>query len=203
MTAAIIAGPGAFSSDQEPLDPKNPVTPVPGRHSHGPFMIQIGAAAALCRAAVEDGVGCVAAEEHGALGLRMGLLLIEHCLTKHTNLFGSGQEFGFTRGSMWEFIDDDGLPYVDPSGGAVISDPGHALEFVGLAGFFLREAEILSSDDADVAVGEPLSSSLLYVPPIVLHFSPLLLQFAQILLEFSLSFRPGEVAPGAAPAAAN
>jgi hypothetical protein len=49
---------GQFRSDQEPLDPKNPVRPVAGRHSHGPFMIQLGAAAALVRAAVSDGRAC-------------------------------------------------------------------------------------------------------------------------------------------------
>jgi hypothetical protein len=60
----------------QPLDPKNPVVPIPGRHSHGPFMIQLGAAAALCRAAADDPTGCCAAEGAGELGLRMGDKLV-------------------------------------------------------------------------------------------------------------------------------
>ena len=101
-------------------------------------------------AAVEDSSGCVAAEEGGALGLRMGLQLIDHCLTNHTNLLGGGQALGFTAGAMWEFINDDSRPYKDDSG-AVVSDPGHALEFVGLAGTFLREAGVLCVQGPAVA----------------------------------------------------
>ena len=56
----------------QPLDPKNPVVPIPGRHSHGPYMIQLGAAAALCRAAADDPTRCCAAEAEGELGLSIG-----------------------------------------------------------------------------------------------------------------------------------
>ena len=43
---------------------------------------------------------------------------------------------------MWEYIDDAGSPYENDQG-QVISDPGHALEFVGLGSWFLREANRL------------------------------------------------------------
>ena len=68
---------GRFVTDQISLDPKNPVGPRPGRHPHGAFMIQIGAAALLA--------------EHGDCdGVEMGLRLIRHELQTYVNLFGRG-----------------------------------------------------------------------------------------------------------------
>ena len=104
-----------FENDQVALDPKNPVIPTPGKHPHGPYMIQIGTAALLA------GLGEAASVE-------MGLKLIRYELENHVNVFGRIprlQAFDF-----WENIDDEGKPYLDD--GKIVSDPGHALECVGL-----------------------------------------------------------------------
>ncbi len=113
-----------FVHDQQPLDPKNPVAPVPGRHSQGPFMLSLGTAALLT-----DGEG-------DQEPLELGLALIQHILARHVNL--NGARSTFAAGDFWEFIDDTGEPY--KSGGAVPSDPGHALEFVGLTLRFVSAA---------------------------------------------------------------
>lgn len=107
---------GNFRSDQQALDPKNPVTPVPGRHLHGPFMISIGTAAML------------AEHERDSTSVEMGLRLIRYILQNHVNLdrrWPNLQGYDFV-----EFIDDHGRPYQDS--GRIFSDPGHSMEFVGL-----------------------------------------------------------------------
>lgn len=76
--ADIVAG--RFVSDQEQLDPKNPVRHVPGRVPHGPWMIAIGAPALLGRA--------------------RGLAAIRHVLDRYTN----------PAGEMWELTDPAGGP---------------------------------------------------------------------------------------------
>lgn len=106
-----------FVSDQQTLDPKNPVRPVPGRRPHGPYMIQLGAAA--LRANLDGDPESV----------EMGLRLIRHELERHVNT--DGREPAFETYDFWEGIDDRGRPWRD--GDRVLSDPGHALEFVGLA----------------------------------------------------------------------
>jgi hypothetical protein len=108
---------GSFESDQQPLDPKNPVGPVPGRRTHGHYMIQIGAAA------------LIAAMEGDPAAVEMGLRLIRHELDHHVNLDRRVPEL--PECDFWEAIDARGGPFVD-SRGRVLSDPGHALEFVGL-----------------------------------------------------------------------
>jgi len=108
-----------------PLDPKNPVIPVPGRHTHGPFMIQIGTAALL-------------AGNGEALGIEMGFRLIEHELAHYANLDGQWAELA--PGDMWVAVGDDGQPFVEADG-TVLSDPGHALECVGLILKFARTAK--------------------------------------------------------------
>ncbi len=107
----------SFISDQQQLDPKNPVSPVEGRYSHGSFMIQIGMAALMVE------------HQKDPLGVELGLRVIEHILSRYINI-----------GSKWEnledydfveFIDKDANPYEQH--GQILSDPGHSLEFVGLA----------------------------------------------------------------------
>ena len=124
---------GSFRNDQVQLDPKNNVTPTPGKHTQGPFMIMVGAAAMRILEANEG------TAETGALGLEIGLRMALHCLHKHTNCVYA-DKFGFPPGSCWEYIDDSGMPYSEPTTGEVPSDPGHALEFVGLAAWLVREA---------------------------------------------------------------
>ncbi len=111
-----------FASDQQPLDPTNPIETLPGRHGHGAFMIQLGAAAQGARAGLPGAVD-------------EGLRLIRHVLDNHANLDGRP---GFQEGDFWEFVDDEGQPLREE--GRILSDPGHALEFVGLAFKLLGEA---------------------------------------------------------------
>ena len=105
-----------FHSDQQPLDPTNPIAHVPGRFDHGPFMIHLGTCA----------LG-VAAGQQGFIDL--GLRLLEHELAFHANL--NGRIAAFEEGDFWESIDADKAPY-RAADGHVLCDPGHALEFVGL-----------------------------------------------------------------------
>ena len=105
-----------FISDQQPLNPKNPITHVEGRFDHGPYMINLGTCALL--AAIGD-------SEAVADGLR----LVEYELAHYTNRNRRFTEF--SEGDFWESIDTKGAPYRDGDG-RVLSDPGHALEFVGL-----------------------------------------------------------------------
>jgi hypothetical protein len=60
----------------------------------------------------------------------VGVRLVQRCLDQHTTLDESGSDkyVNFPVGSMWEYIDDEGLPYVDTEG-QVISDPGHAVRY--------------------------------------------------------------------------
>lgn len=138
-----------FVSDQQPLDPKNPVTPVPDRHAHGPYMVQIGTAALM------------AALEAAPDSVDMGLRLIRHELRHHANLEGRIPEL--EEYDFWEAIDDQGNPYRD--GEAILCDPGHALEFVGLALKFtstVRRLKLPTEDQLrEIKVIEKVLPSLL------------------------------------------
>ena len=107
---------GNFASDQQPLDPANAVRAVPGRHIHGPYMIQIGAAALLADLDADPG------------SVEQGLRLIRRQLGHHVNL--GGRIAALEEGDFWEAVDEDGQPYRED--GRILSDPGHALECVGL-----------------------------------------------------------------------
>ena len=115
---------GTYATDQISLDPKNRVEFDPGAHAHGQFMIQLGALALL----VESGVD-------GALD--RGLRIVEHELTTHANLDGRIDQL--QEGDFWENVDDQGQPYLEKDG-SIFSDPGHSLEFVGLAAKFIATA---------------------------------------------------------------
>ena len=105
-----------FQSDQQPLDPKNPVISRPGHHPHGAFMIQIGTAALLVTEGFSEGI-------------EMGLQLIRHELETYINLNRRIQNLA--NFDFWEAVDSQGVPYRE--NGQILSDPGHALECVGLA----------------------------------------------------------------------
>jgi len=105
-----------FRTDQQAFDPLNPVAYVPGRSLQGPKMIALGGLAMLMNA--EDGFADWATHAAGFIGR----ILDFHVLRPG---------YGFI-----EAVSADGKPYV--SGGRILGDPGHAGEFVGLAGKCLR-----------------------------------------------------------------
>ena len=111
-----------FVSDQQPLDPTNPIAHVPGRFDHGPYMISLGTCALNAASGDKQAI-----EE--------GLRLIDYELAYYANRNGRIAEF--SDGDFWESIDEKGAPYHDGDG-RVLSDPGHSLEFVGLALKFAR-----------------------------------------------------------------
>ena len=137
-----------FTSDQQPLDPTNPVEALPGRYGHGAYMIQLGACA----------LGATAGDT-GAVD--MGLRLMEYEIGTHANM--GGRVAGFEEGDFWEFVGEDDLP-LRMEDGSVLCDPGHALEFVGLAYKFLRAAQQLENNPRTTrrlqAVTEPLPTIL-------------------------------------------
>jgi len=113
-----------FASDQQQFDSKNPMNPEVSRCSHGPFMIQVATAALLTEF------------ERDADSVQLGLKLVHHILSRHVNLdrkYPDLEEFDFI-----EFVDAEGRPY--ETGERILSDPGHALEFVGLGLKFLEVA---------------------------------------------------------------
>tara|TARA_Y100000588_G_scaffold97414_1_gene105692 strand:+ start:23928 stop:25292 length:1365 start_codon:yes stop_codon:yes gene_type:complete len=114
-----------FRSDQVSLDPKNRAEPRTGYHIHGPTMIQIGAWTLLVDIGHPEAVD-------------RGLRHVEFELQTHANHDRHWEHL--QEGDFWEAVDDDDRPYVEPDG-VILSDPGHALEFVGLAYKFIRQAE--------------------------------------------------------------
>ena len=165
---------GELFFDQQQLDPKNPVRPVPGRHTHAPYMIHLGTAALLAdrMQGGRDGSGSPGKSRRAPVDVaEMGLGLIRHVIARHVYVPGgwpapgtsdrgtalsgappsgaapsSGATPRFHAGGysfrpfdFWEFVDDRGMPY--RQGHAIPSDPGHALEFVGLALKFLHIAK--------------------------------------------------------------
>ncbi|MEW6752170.1 MAG: AGE family epimerase/isomerase, partial [Candidatus Latescibacterota bacterium] len=142
---------GRFASDQQPLNPRHPVEPRPGKHPHGPYMIQIGTASLMAELEADPG------------SVDMGLRLVRHVLRHHANLEGRIPEL--QEYDVWEAIDDHGRPYRD--GKCILCDPGHALELAGLS---LRFTGILRRGDlapcsrlAELAVVERV------MPPLARH----------------------------------
>ena len=116
----------AFRSDQ-PQPDAGARAWIPGAFSHGPAMIALGAAALLARF------------EPGPESVGLGLALARHVLDGHVNVAGKWPELCDLE--LVEFVDDAGRPYVNADG-RLISDPGHALEFVGLFLKFSRQAQL-------------------------------------------------------------
>ena len=105
-----------FQTDQQAFDPHNPVTHIPGRSLQGPKMIALGGLALLMNAGetTYNWPGYAAR-------------FIANVFDRH--LYRPG--FGFM-----EAVTSAGQPY--EISGRVLGDPGHAGEFVGLAGKCLR-----------------------------------------------------------------
>jgi len=142
---AIMAG--RFVSDQQPMDARNPVRPVPGRLSHGPAMIAIG------------GTGTLLQITRDAAWWDAGLALARYIVARHIS---HGQFDGLQDGDLVEFITPDGAPY--DSAGAILCDPGHALEWVGLTARLLWIGEaVIGRTAAVVAARRELQAALLGV----------------------------------------
>jgi hypothetical protein len=111
---------GDFQNDQQPMDPKNKCIAVAGRREH--LMLDFGATCLLTEC-----------EEH-PLAAEFGLRILRHTLDKHVNLNNRWphlKAYDFV-----EFVNDSDEPYEE--NGVILSDPGHALEFVGLGLKFIQ-----------------------------------------------------------------
>lgn len=107
-----------FRTDQQSFDPKNKVAFVPGKFPQGPRMIALGGLADLMKAEPDDRYWSDTAEE-----------FIRFILEHHVS---HGQ---YPELQKWDFVESlDGQCRIWRDGEMIFSDPGHALEFVGLAG---------------------------------------------------------------------
>ncbi len=118
-TAAIADG--SFRSDQVSFDPKNPAHEDPRIRRQGSRMILLGGMALLARLQPEV-----------AEWRRIGADCLRHLLDVHVVRTPQG---GLREHDFVEQCDAAGAPWRD--GGRVLQDPGHALEFTGLAARFL------------------------------------------------------------------
>lgn len=122
--AAAAVREGRFVSDQISFDPRNPAQPVPGRLAQGPWMIALGGFAMMCE--LFPGLGEWS---------RGGSVFLRHLLDRHVIRDEAGplRRFDFV-----EWTDTAGRPWSDQ--GRILQDPGHAIEFTGLAARFLLRA---------------------------------------------------------------
>ncbi len=122
-----------FVSDQASLDPKNPVKPVPGRHGHGPRMIALGGLSLMLQITGDT--------RYCEIGFEMIEHIFKHYVhhsNRHDAISSLAQQLQV--GDMWEFIDDKSEPWLE-AGRVLRCDPGHAIEFTGLAMKFLHHCE--------------------------------------------------------------
>lgn len=108
---------GRAGRDRFSFDPKNKVESATGKFSHSSRMISLGSLA-LGAEVLPDGAWYETAERY-----------IRHILDRHVN---HGQLAGLEPYDFVESIDAQGRPWRE-SDGKILSDPGHCLEFVGLA----------------------------------------------------------------------
>ena len=115
---------GGFVTDQQPFDPKNKVRPVPGRNRQAPHMIGL------------FGISLIADSTCSEEWLDRGRRFIRHILDYHVIHEPSGT---FERYDFVEAVDAMGDPWKEEDG-AILCDPGHALECVGAMARFLNAA---------------------------------------------------------------
>ncbi|MEI6165645.1 MAG: AGE family epimerase/isomerase [bacterium] len=122
-SAAAAITSGQFESDQISFDPKNPVRPIPGRQAQGPWMIALGGFALMCE--------LFPGENEWVEG---GVAFLRKLLGRHVIHQDSGplRRFDFV-----EWTDNAGRPWQAQE--QILQDPGHALEFTGLAARFLLQ----------------------------------------------------------------
>lgn len=109
---------GLFQGDQVSFDPKNKVKGTPGVQGQGVRMIAIGALALFAELYQDE------------YWYDKGCEYICYVFEKFCNLnkqFGTLELYDYSE----RIVTATGQPYVDE--GSVLSDPGHSLEFVGLA----------------------------------------------------------------------
>jgi len=111
---------GSFIPDQTSFDPKNRVEPVPGKQTQSPRMIALGALALFQEL------------DPKTVWVKRGENFIRTILSKHVN---TGSHETLEKYDFWEAVHEDGSPWIE--NGILLSDPGHALEFIGLAGRLL------------------------------------------------------------------
>ncbi len=128
-----------FRTDQQSFDPKNQVQFIEGKFPQGPRMIALGGVADFLAAEPEEDLWADCAEE-----------FIQFIFNHHVNTgrYPELRPFDFI-----ESLTKDGVAWRD--GMMVFSDPGHALEFTGLAGKCLlvlrrqkRKAELVAQAGA-------------------------------------------------------
>ncbi len=112
----------SFRTDQQSFDPKNAVAYVPGKYPQGPAMISLSGIAEILAAEPEN-------EKISAFVAP----LLGRILNYHIN---HGQYPQLEKFDFIENLDAEFAPYYETNG-ALASDPGHALELVGLAGKLL------------------------------------------------------------------
>lgn len=111
---------GRHHGDRVSFDSKSKVTENPRKHGHGPRMIMLGGFALFAELLGDDE------------WFDWGEGFIRYILDHHVN---TGQFDELQAHDFVECIDDEGMPWRE--NGQVLSDPGHSLEFVGLASKFL------------------------------------------------------------------
>lgn len=106
----------SYLSDQQAFDPKNKVKPVPGQVKQGPAMIALG------------GIALFMEKTGGEKWFNWGEKFLNYILNRHVN---HGQFPELVRWGFIEILDEQFNPWVDND--KILSDTGHALEFIGLA----------------------------------------------------------------------
>jgi mannose/cellobiose epimerase-like protein (N-acyl-D-glucosamine 2-epimerase family) len=137
----------AFVTDQQSFDPKNKVSYVKGKQLQGPWMICL------------DGIAVAAEVCEREKWLDTAREMIEHILERHVN---TGQFADLEKYDFWEAVDSSGQPWEE--NGQVLCDPGHALEFVGLA---LKCILQMTNDKAETTVF--LAKYRQILPPLFKH----------------------------------
>ena len=136
-----------FHTDQQSFDPKNQVAYTPGKFPQGPRMIALGGLADFLEACPDEPLWGDYAEE-----------FIRFILQYHVNLGAYPQ---LERFDFIESLDADNRAWQD--GNTIFSDPGHALEFTGLAGKCLLKLKRQGKK------GELLQEAIALLPPLFCH----------------------------------